>query len=86
MLYVIPDLLIASAKSISFKSREPLKQVKHFKEHRIKPALDTQGAQLRVSHNYDRSLRVNIGDIITLSSNYHGDSGEKISYQIIQKL
>ena len=53
------------------------KQVKHFKEHRIKPALDTQGAQLRVSHNYDRSLRVNIGDIIILSSNYHGDSGEK---------
>jgi len=44
------------------------KQVDHFKQHKIRPALDTQGAQLRVSHEYGNDLKVNSGDIICLDS------------------
>ena len=45
------------------------KQINHFKLHNIKPALDTQGAQLRVSHNYGQNVKVNVNDIIYLSNN-----------------
>lgn len=37
-----------------------------FRSHGVTPALDTQGAQLRVSHSYKKGLKVNIGDYITL--------------------
>ena len=47
-------------------------QVNHFKKHNIQPALDTQGAQLRVSHNYGDSVEVNINDTVFLSNK--GDS------------
>ena len=43
-------------------------QVAHFKNHDIRPALDTQGAQLRVSHNHGESMKVEIDDNIFLSS------------------
>lgn len=54
------------------------KQVAHFKQHNIKPALDTQGAQLRVSHNYGEKFRVEIGDNIILSNEIGGSTNFKV--------
>ena len=53
------------------------KQVDHFKKHNIKPALDTQGAQLRVSHNYGEKFRVKIGDNVILRNKIDSSSNAK---------
>ena len=53
------------------------KQIDHFKQYNIKPALDTQGAQLRVSHQYTNDLKVNVGDIIGLDSDGSETRSEK---------
>lgn len=44
-------------------------KVSLFKANGITPALDTQGAQLRVSHSYENGLTVQIGQEIVLSGN-----------------
>ena len=43
-------------------------QVNHFKDHHLRPALDTQGAQLRVSHDSKIEFNVDIGDIVYIDS------------------
>ncbi len=54
-----------------------VKQVNHFQNHNVRPALDTQGAQLRVSHCCDNDFIVRSGDIIFIDSNSHLENNEK---------
>ena len=59
------DTFRLNLSHLNFQSLES--QVKIFEQFNINPALDTQGAQLRVSHSYDTGLKVNRGDAIYLN-------------------